>query len=773
MLIHLSDILIRFRWPVVIMYIIISSILLYFAGQIGYEFSFRQFFPEDNPLVQFYDKSIADFGDDDTSLLIAMEGDNLFSREVMSHYKQYHEAVAKLNDVMEVDSIINVNQPQMVDDTLYINELFEDLPEDPSVYIQKRDYLLNNELYRGSFISTEGDAVLMIAKIDQAINHGEKRKPLLRQLEALNRDLENKSGTKVTMGGVPWARSGYTDLMTYETNRLTAWSAVLIIFILIYTFKHWAGVVFSQVVVLLAVLGPIGLMSMLGIKITLMSTMLPVIVMITGVANSIHYHTRFYEELHKGASKREAIREATRHLAVALFITSVTTSVGFSILATTEMRVLGEFGLFVAVGVMCAYFTTITLLPAVLAILPKPSEKMLTRFFSGQSKGFLKFVHRVTTRHRVASVTICLIVGLLAAYFASTMERKQKILEDLDDDHPIIASTKYFEKKLGGVQPMDVVLETDKKNGIKEPVVMRFAEEVKKKLETFPQVRKTYAVPDMIKEISQILNDGDPAQYRVPDTRQAVAQYMMLYNMGEKKPMESLVSPRYESTRISTRIEDEFSTVVKVIFADIRTWLAANSPPGVSATLTGLSPVAHMINDIVVDELFYTFIIALGIITLLLIAQFRSIRVGLFSLIPNMLPLTVLLGMIGMLSINLKPSSCITFSIALGIAVDDTVHYIARFLQEYKERQDVDHAAEAAIFGTGRAMVFTTVVLASGFAVPVLISNVRANAEFSILSVGAVLTALLADLFLLPVILPLLFRGVQNAEGEVESPEHA
>ncbi len=753
-----ADFLIRFRWAVVFTYIIVTGVLLYHIGELRFEFSFKQFFPDNNPIVQLYNRTIADFGADDTSVLIALEGERLFDRETLLIYKDFHDRIENIDGIVDVDSIINATWPRLENDTLLVDSLFESIPESAAEIERHRDYLLNSELYKGSFISDDGRAVLLVAKLDPKRNDSQARKPILDDLEAENHRLKEKTGMLVTMGGVPTSRSGYAEMMTLETGRLTGISAVLVLLILIVTFRHWAGVAFSLAIVTLATLSPLGIMAITGIPMSLMTTMLPVVVMITGVANSIHFHTRFYEELHNGENRIEAIRETTRHLAVALFITSVTTSIGFSILATTDIRVLAEFGIFVGLGVLSAYLITITLLPAVLAIIPPPSARTLNGYFSGNSRKFLAFVHRATTRHRIASTGVCLVLGVVATYYATTMERKQKIHDDLDDDHPIIRNLHYLESKLGGVLPLDVYIDTGKPDGAKDPEVMRFCDEIKRELRRIPEVQKIYTPSDMIKEMARTLAGGDPAADVVPDDRSAIAQYMMLYGMNEDNPMDLLVSRDKARLRVSSRIDDVFSTEARKIFQRMRTWLRENTPKGITSRLTGMSPVAHMINLYIVNEIFYTFLLAFGIITLLLIVQFRSVSVGLLSLIPNMFPLAVLLGMIGAMDIYLKPSSAITFSIALGIAVDDTVHYITRFLQEYQDTKDAEEAARRSIFGTGKAMVYTTIVLGLGFCVPIFTSDVRANNEFGLLSVGAVLTALLADLFLLPVILPFLFR---------------
>ncbi len=767
MLDRFAHLIIRFRWWVMFVYVAVSVFLLYHASGIGFSYTFKQFFPENNAIVDIYEQMASDFGEDDTALLIAFEGERVFTPEVLKAYADYHEKLAHLDGIVEVDSIINALRPTLEDDTLSITELFDPVPDDPSIIAERKRYLVDSELYRGSTISNDGNAILLVARIDPARNNGQDRKPVLDAVEALNRELAAGTGQFVKLGGVPFSRTGYTELMTMETAKMTGGAGLVILIILILTFRHWAGVLFSLVIVILATLAPIGTMALLDIKISLMSTVLPVIVMITGVANSIHFHTRYYEELKRGRDRTTAIVETTRHLAVALFITSVTTSIGFSILATTDIKILGDFGLFTGLGVVASYLITITFLPAVLAIIPPPPRHLLERFFSGGSKRFLEFVEHATTRHRVVSVGICLIIGLTSAYYATTMERKQKIQDDLDDDHPIIETLHYFENKLGGVLPMDVLIDTGTQNGVKEPEAMHFAEAVKNRLEGFEEIKKVYSPSTFIQEIAITLNPDDPAAAQVPDSRAAIAQYLLLYDMNVDNPLDDLITPRSDRMRVSSRIDDVYSPRAREVFTEIETWLNDHTPAGIKSHLTGLSPVAHVINTYVVNEIFFTFLWALGIITLLLIVQFRSWRLGLLSLIPNFFPLATILGMIGALDINLKPSSAITFSIALGIAVDDTVHYITRFIQEYQQHHDPERAARRAIYGTGKAMVFTTIVLVSGFLVPVLMSQVRANHEFGILSVGAISMALLADLFVLPVILPLLFRSSASAKSPI------
>ncbi len=751
-----ADFLMRFRWLVLAVYLVVTVVLLQQASQITFAFSFRQFFPDDNPVVDYYNGVLEEFGEDDTSFLMAVESPKIFTRDFLLRYRSFHDEVRKSDGIVEVDSIINATRPRWADDSLYIDELFDTIPDDEETIKERQTYLLNSELYRGSFISLDGSAIMLVAKMDPARNDEQQRVPIINALLKVMDSFTQDTGVKVLMGGVPRSRVGYADIMTVDTTNMTKYAALVVLGILIFTFWNWAGVLFSMIVVLLAMLAPVGTMAFLGIPISLLSTITPVIIMITGVANSIHFHTRYYEELNRGLSKEEAIRQATSHLSIALFITSVTTCVGFSILGFTDIRILAEFGLFTAMGVLCAYLITITLLPAVLAVLPKPKPAMLTRYFKGGSQRMLDFVHMATIKHPRWSVGLCLAVGLIAAGFASQVERNQKIQDDLEEDHWIIATQRYFESKLGAVLQLDIVLETGKRNGVKAPEAMRFAEKIKEHLQDYEAIGKVYSGSDLIKELAQTINDGDPAYYKIPDSKNAIAQYLLLYSMTDRDPMKGLVGKRYDRMRVSARIKDIYAIEARALYKELDAWLQDNAPPGVTPHLTGLSPVAHMINSYIVDQIFWTFIYALFIISILLVFQFRSLSIGLMSLVPNMFPLTVLLGMIGMLHINLKPSSAITFSIALGIAVDDTVHYITRYMDEFRRNPDPDEATRRTLAGTGKAMVLTTVVLSCGFLVPIFVSDVRGNNEFGILSVAAVLTALLADLFVLPVLLPRL-----------------
>ena len=764
MLTKLAEWLIRFRIPVILLYLAVSAVLLFYSLQIGFKFSFKQFFPPDHPDVIKYFEAVEDFGTDDNSLLVAFEGEDIFTAPQMTRLKAFHEAAGEVSGVIEVDSLINAARPRWENDTLYIDELFEEIPENAKDFEDKKHYLMESELYNGSYISQDGRAVLFIIKIDPELNTSDGRAPILQDVKSLVAQLRKETGLKITIGGVPFSRSSYADIMTLDTTVMTSMAALVTMLILLITFRHWAGVVLSMMLVLLAMLASVGTMAMADVKISLMSTLTPVVVMITGVANSVHYHTRFYEELIRGRSRRDAILLATEHLGVACFITSFTTAVGFSVLITTDIGILREFGLFTAIGVMSSYFITITLFPAVLSMLPRPSEKRLKRYFAGGSKVVLNFVETMTTRHRAVSLFVCFVLVAVGTAFATQVERKQRLLEDLDENHPIIQTQTYLEKKMGGVMPFEVLIETGEKDGIKEPEVMRFAEKTKAYLETFPKIHKVYAGSDLIKELSQTMNGSDPAFYKIPETRSAIAQYMLLYAMGGKDPMEGLVSPLSDKTRVSARIEDVYSPEANAIYGKIKEWIEKNRPKNLKVTLTGMNPVAHMINNLVVDEIFYTFLLAFAVITVLLVIQFRSLWVGLVSLLPNILPLTIILGMIGALGINLKPSSAITFSIAFGIAVDDTVHFITRYLSEHLQGHRGKEAIHRAIQGTGKAMIYTSVVLICGFAVPIFTSDVEGNVAFGLLSVGAIFTALVADLFLLPVVLPWIMRTYKTRE---------
>ena len=773
---------------------LVSGTLIWFSPGIHTEFSFRKFFPDEDPDVVYYRDIMDRFGQDDTSAVIALRRADLFSesaitaiaragdtlrgltvRQVEQRFPHaWKKLPAKLRDEPCIEDIQSIAEAVHIhaagDDDLAVETVRLHLPDTAEGWRNLKTYFTHSELYKNSLVSADGSTTALVVRLNKHFNSANIRPPVMWYIDTVAQTLKDE-GFEVYTGGIPFIRHRYATIIRDTTGELAALAGLFLLLVLIFVFRSPAGFLLPEVVVALALGSTLGMMALAGWPLTILTTVMPIIVLIVGVANSVHFQTRYYEELLAGRSKRDALMSTIEHLGMACFITSFTTIVGFLVLLLTEISILRQFGVVVAFGVAAAYLFTMTTLPAMLWLLPTPSHRRLEAYFKGGSGRMIEAIIRGIENRRAVLAGVIALVLLTSIGGSLLVSKSMRLFEDLPPDHPIIAANTFLEKELGGVVPFDLVMRSDREGGFKNPDLLRFADAAKQHLASYEAVGKVFGMADFLKELNSALSGDDPAQRRIPDTRNKVAQELLLFDVsteGGQHPLEPLMREDYSMVRVSARMRDLFSEEVMPMFAEIETWVKNNAPPGVRVRLTGTGPIAHKVNSYIVDQIFYTFLLAFLVITLLLWWQFKSLKAALLALAPNMLPLFALLGAMGILGIRLKPTTAVIFSIAFGIAVDDTVHFMARFLSEHRGGMDIPDAVKTALRGTGKAMFFTTLILVGGFTTSYF-SELEATRNFGVLTSITLAVALFGDMVLMPLIL-VTFRpdllGAKKATGK-------
>jgi predicted RND superfamily exporter protein len=769
--------LVRRVWVLVVYGVLTLASLAVLPG-LGFNFSFRQFFPESDEDVRYYNQFTKEFAPDDVYSLIAVTDPDLFSPSTLTHLDGFSRKLETIDGVENVLSLTTIKRPVWNEDELDFKTLFDSFPPNEAKIEAARKFVEENDRTRGNLISEDGRTTLLIVELSSSLNTGDNadnnRRPVLEQIWKAIDELRPHVQS-VMDGGIPVSRSRYSEIIEDNTYLLIPLSLFVITLVLIYTLRHWAGVLLSLSVVTLALVFTMAIMVVTGYKITIMSTILPVVILIIGVADGVHFHSRYYEELNKGRDKITAISISLKHMAVACLLTSVTTAVGFSVLLLTSIGILRQYGFFVALGVMLAYVVSITLLPAALAVLPAPSTKVTTRYFERGTQNIMSWIIRQVNENQAIWVSLSVVLIIVSLLGASQVKKSMRLLEDLDENHPIIATESFIETTMGGVMPLEIILSGKSPDDMKNPDVLAQMDKIKAFMEGIPEIGKVITTADFIREMNRVMHDDDAAFETIPLDRRLIAQYYLLYDLDNESPIKDFVNSQKSSGRISARTHDVYSDRAEIIIADLRAYLDKTVMEPFSYHITGTWPIAHKVNSYMVDQIFYTFLLAFVVIFVLMYAQLRSIGIALLSMIPNVIPLLVILGVMGGWDIYLKPSTAVTFSIAFGIAVDDTIHFLTRFVSEFSKDKDYRAAVSRTLRGTGRAMVATTVILVSGFMVPMLFSDILSNRYFSILSNACIIAALYGDLIILPILIlkvrpKVSTRGLQVTSVALQVP---
>ena len=466
--------------------------------------------------------------------------------------------------------------------------------------------------------------------------------------------------------------------------------------------------------------------------------------MIIGASNAIHLLMKYHEGLSLGLSQRESLDRVIQKIGGALFLTSFTTAVGFCSLGFTNIKVTQQFGLLVGFGVILMFILTIIIMPIILNYIRPPDTDHIDRLIRGGQFLAADRLNAWNRKNPVPILTVSAVLFIGAVFGLFRIDYNASVLEDLKPGNPLFDDLHYVEKKMGGTLPLEVIIDTKTENGSLQPGFLEIIQKFKKKILKTPEINTAVTPGDYLMLANEEWGGG---VRKLPETEDDALSFTVDFDR-----VQLLLNDDYSKTRISCRISDlpfdrgmqirdEILTAGKALFGD-----------NVVITVTGSTLLALSTGRHLVKNLTTSFIIAFVIIFLSIVFLFKSFRLSLLAILPNIIPLMIAGGLMGYLGIKLRPSTAMTFSIALGIAVDNTIHFLARFRQEFKESGNYEKAVSETLLTTGKAIISTGVILSLGFFV-LYFSEFVPNHEFGLLATIIIITAVCGSLILLPVLI--------------------
>ena len=554
---------------------------------------------------------------------------------------------------------------------------------------------------------------------------------------------------------------------SYDQKRLIPLILLLIISVLLLLYRSLSGVLMPLIVIggtVLLVFGAIGLMHR---NLNFLNAILPVIILAIGIADAVHILSAHSRYVVSGMKPKEASEETIKHLFAPCFYTSFTTCIGFMAFLGSPIAPVKDFGMQAAVGVFGAFILSVTLLPVLLSYLKPKGHKASNRFSKMFLGSLFKFVSSLEKRGIGFTVLLFLILTVISMYAMSWVHVDANAMKYFKEDSPIRISSEYIDSKVKGAFNIELVIDAKEKGGVKNREVLQQIEQLQNFLENDPRFGKVISIVDYLKKMNKVMHNDKPSFYRLPENRNAVAQYLLLYSLSS--PDEDLsdmidISERY--TRLSVRVPVLPTSEYKKLTGAIERYLQ-NELPNLHANMTGILVLFNNIDSYVIDTQIRSFAIAFSLIFLMMIFIFRSFSFGVLSMIPNLFPVCVAGGVMGFFGINLEFGTAMVACIVIGIAVDDSIHYLIRFQQWQRKGKSAKEAISLALEEAGTPIIFTSVILFFGFAV-LLFASFNPNLYMGLLVCVGIVFALLADIFLLSALLLFLYRFCKNGEGEIK-----
>ena len=734
--------------------------------------------------------------------------------------------------IYDVKSLVNAELIEGAPDGIEIRDLADDFPETQDELLAMRDRILAKPLIVGGLASADASHGAITIKMDRSSTDppdairfdpdgGDALENLYPQIteshiEAILARPEYDDIDFYHSGDVP-LNSIYNRLIFVEGARLDQITTLVIGLLLLVTFRSITGALAPVAVVSVCVLMCVAFISLLGWKLDMSFGSIPTLLTAIGIAHSVHILSEFRGRYAELGNRREALVQTVYLVGSPCLMTSLTTAVGFGVLSVVPIKSISHQGVYAAFGVMTAFFMSFTLLMALLSMgrremagiagaiglasgfvllgeygvgiqaasaiaLGLAAGGLTFAFYdrsgapTGEAKGGSRFqaallaIADFDVRHRKPILAVFAAIFALSAMGASQIIVDSNWLDDFSSDVPLKGITERVDRVMGGSTNIIYLFDSGESDGIKNPAVLREMERIHQIAERHaPFVRKTYSLVDILKDLNQAFHGGDPAYYVVPESRELVAQYLLLYEMSGGEDAEEYVSSDYQRASVELRLALAPTSKTSELVDAIEAELAANPLEESTVSLTGIGARWIILLDYIVSSQVIGFLLAFGVIAVMMIVIFRSVGVGLISMVPNLAPVALVLGVMGWAGVFLDYSKISIAAVAIGIAVDDTIHLVSRYRHEFSLCGDYEIALRRAMQDVGRALLITSVALVCGFLVLTL-SSLDSQATYGILLATTIVTALIADFLLMPALMltfhPFGPEGAQKKQAE-------
>ena len=721
---------------------LLFSITIFFAyyaffssDRLVVDFSLEQMFPENDIEREKYEVFKDEFSREDDKFLLIYKNEDPLSRKNISILEDITD------DLEWIDGIENILSLSNIEDGF----LFEDDLSD-SAWSSNRDFVLNHPIYTNLVISGDGKSGAIYVDLEDDVNDQASREKVFNAVDDVTSYHQDWEWYEA---GVPVLRTRYVELVTKERMIFIPLAGLVVVLILFFIFRQVNCVVLPLLSIFITLVWVSALMAFCGISINLISYLTYILLLIIGCSNCIHILMKYHECISiEDITIKESIQRVIKELGGALFLTSFTTAVGFFSLVMTNIRITKEFGFALGIGVILMFIIAIITIPIILLYLPKPDKTHTDRLIKDSESFSVDRIDIATKKYPYVIILLSIIFFILSAIGMQRIDYNISILDDLRPGNSLYDDIKYVDENFGGILPLEIVISSPDSN-ILSIDFLKKAEVFEQRLRSLDEIKKSISLVDHLKVINNALN---PEQGMIiPLSDEEIEDYLYDYDNAS-----SLYKDDGSKYRISCRVGNIKSKVAEELQLNIQNEFSKIFDKE-EVLVTGSTLLSLRTGRFLVRDLTNSFMLAFGIIFVSMIILFKSFRLSFIAILPNVIPLMAAAAVMGFSGIKLRPSTAMTFSIALGIAVDDTIHFLARFKQELKKSNVTSVAVSNAILSTGRPIIGTTLVLSMGFFV-LYFSEFVPNHEFGILGTIILVVALLASLFLLPVLLDLFYR---------------
>lgn len=755
---------IRFRWPIVIISLLVVMGLAAGAKNLAFTDDYRAFFHPNNPQLAAFEELQATYDKSDNILFIATptSGD-VFTQETLGAVHWLTEQAWQTPYSTRVDSITNFQHTEAIDDDLAVYDLVAD-PADvtPAKAREIAQIALNEPLLLKRLINAEGN----VTGVNITLQLPGKTLHEVPEAAAFARDLGTRFNEKfpdveLHISGIVMMNASFAEAAQNDMATLIPLMFLVVIVTLGLLLRSFTGTFATVAVIMLSIMAAMGAFGWLGFKLTPPTASAPTIILTMAVADAVHLLVTFFWGMRHGQAKFDAMAESIRANFMPIFLTSITTALGFLSMNFSEVPPLAHLGNIVAAGVIVAFILSVTFLPALVCLLP---VRVTVQTQYQKRPAALQALGQWVIHRRKPLLWGMLAISVMFIALVPRNEINDEFIKYFDESVPFRIDTDYASEKLISPYTIEYSLKSGEQGGIAEPQYLQRLADFVAHLNSYPEVSHVYSLTDTMKRLNKNMHGDDAAYYRLPESRELAAQYLLLYEMSLPYGLDlnNQIDVDKSATRITMTTQNLSTNQVLALEASIQNWIDQNMTGYIVEAASPNLMFAH-IGKRNVESLIGGTSLALVAISMILIFALRSFKIGVISLIPNLIPAGIGFGIWALIDGKIGMSVSIVAGMTLGIVVDDTVHFLTKYLRARREKGfSAEQATLYAFTHVGQALVVTTVVLVAGFSILTL-STFKLNADMGLVTAITIAVALIIDFLLLPPLLMALDKKHYDA----------
>ena len=733
--------------------------------------------PDHHEINLQYNDFLDKFGEEGNLIVIGIKDSTFFTPKNFSAWTQLMETLKKSKEVeliISVDDLKKLNKNETLETFEFIDFINKSKSNDPDYLIARQKELFEElPFYEHLLINKKTGTIRSAIYLDKKIVNTSIRKDFIEKVlipEVEKFEKTTKIDLKVS--GMPYIRTLNSQNIVDEIGIFIGAALLVTSLIFFFFFRSYRATIISMCVVIVGVMWSFGTLGLLGFEITVLTAIIPPLIIVIGNPNCIFLINKYQQEIKNHGNQAKSLQRVISKVGNATLMTNLTTAAGFATFIITDSELLTEFGIVASINIVLLFILCLLVIPIIYSFMPLPKDKHLQHLNKTYTTSFVNWIEKTVKNNRIAlySISISLLVISIIGIFQ--MRISGSLIEDMPKKAGFFKDIVFFEKEFDGIMPLEIMIDTKRKKGVMKLSTLKKMDEIQEVIADIPELSSPMSVVNVVKYSKQAYYNGNPEYYELPTAQEQGFILSYAKNATKNKNenfMKSYVDSTGQYARITTFMKDIGTDKMEKI--EEKLWDKINKvfpPDRYTVTLTGKALVFQKGTNYLVNNLVVSLLFAIFLISIFMAYMFRSFKMIIISLIPNLLPLLITAGLMGYLGVPIKPSTILVFSIAFGISVDDTIHFLAKYRQELKANNwKIRKSVFNALRETGVSMFYTSIVLFFGFSV-FMISSFGGTVALGGLVSATLLFAMLSNLLLLPALLLSLEKTIANKEEFIE-----